>query len=161
MMLLSRRAFIVLCTLTLGATAFLLLALAGQHGRGPLARFARARHMAAATAAASARCPFAGGMAGDGVMGDESLRAYAAIEQALAANSLRGVSENAACIARFFGQLNPDIAASARRLGRLHDVAAARREFRRLTDLFSRRPGDGGEDDDGDPLVSAPRTLEI
>lgn len=154
MILLPRRTFLGLCALTLAGTSFLFLAIAAQHGRGPLARFAR-------------RSPTGGQTfhhARSGALTDDylqSLTAYQGIESALAKGTLTKVSENAARIAETFGEINPDIAASARRLARLHDVTAARREFQRLTELFSRRPGDAGDDEAEEDEAPAARSLEV
>ncbi len=153
MILLPRRTFLALCALTVAGTAFLLLAIAAQHGRGPLARFARR------SSAATLHPAVTGDASGEYL---QSLTAYKTIEAALAKGSLAKVPENAARIAEVFGEINPDIAASARRLARLHDVTAARREFQRLTDLFSRRPGDSDDDEaDDDEEAPAKRSLEV
>ena len=116
---------------------------------GPLARFARtpARRHPAASSDAAAFCP---AMTDRGTADDQNtMDAYQSIETELTKGSLARVSENAARIAEAFGEVNPGIAASARRLARARDIAAARREFQRLTDLFSRRSGES----DGEPLL--------
>lgn len=161
MILLTRRTFLGLCALTVGATVFLLLAAAAQHGRGPLARFAR--HPARRQLAASDAAAFCPAMTDQTTADDQgTMEAYQSIEAELTKGSLNRVSENAARIAEAFGGVNPSIAASARRLARARDVAAARREFERLTDLFSRR-SDEPEGDDGveEEEVSAGRSLEV
>lgn len=148
------RAFFGLSSAALGATGVLLLA-AAWNGHHPLGR----GHGGSAAASA---CPYLNAQAGDANEGgpaQDSIRAYAAIEAALADGSLRGVPENAARIARFFGEVNPEIAESARRLGRLRALPAVRAEFRRLTDLFSRAPdGNAPAEREGE---TSRRLLEI
>ena len=161
MILLTRRTFLGLCALTVGTTVFLILAAAAQHGRGPLARFARypARwHPAASDAAAF--CP---AMTDQTTADDQdTMEAYQSIEAELSKGSLTKVSENAARIADAFGEINPGIAASARRLARARDVAAARREFQRLTELFSRRSDEpDGDNEAAEDEVPAGRSLEV
>lgn len=156
MVLLPRRTYFALCAFIAGSATFLLMAAAAQHGRGPLAGLAR--HVAARRALADL----------DGhpaVRNDQgAIDAYVTIANALKTGSLAKVPENAARIAEAFGEINPDIAASARRLARSHDLEAARREFQRLTGLFSRRPGEPDEDEDSngdeDDPPDAP-TLEV
>ena len=159
MILLPRRTFFALSALTVGATVFLLFALAAQHGYGPLARFSRG-----ASARRSMAAMFCPALSGRTPGGDDqgTMDAYMGIEVALKRGSLAAVPENAARIAAAFGGINPDIAASARRLARLRDVAAARREFQRLTDLFSRSSEDPGNDADGEEdEAPAKRSLEV
>lgn len=139
----TRRTFLGLASLVLGALGTVLLAFAwnGPHGR--LGFFGPRRDLATV-------CPYLNSGDGDASgPAAESLRAYAAIEQTLAAGSLQDVPQNAARIAKFFREVNPDIAASAHRLTRQRDLPAARAEFRRLTDLFS-RPPDGPPTDGAD-----------
>lgn len=141
MILMPRRTFFGLCILTAGTAAFLLLAVVvARHGHGPVADFARHPFTRrAATAAADGFCP----AITDHARGDDqgAIAAYLSIMDALEHGSLEQVPENAARIALVFGDINPDIAGSARRLSRLRDLAGARREFEQLTVLFSRSPG--------------------
>lgn len=148
--MMRRRAYLGLSSFALGAVGVLLLTAVWEQTHP------RRRGDIGASA-----CPYLNAQAGDEAGGpaQESIRAYAAIETALAGGSLQEVSENAACIARFFGGVNPDIAASARRLTRLRALPAARAEFRRLTDLFS-RPPDGNAPGERDTDASR-RLLEI
>jgi len=81
----------------------------------------------------SHRCP--------ALLGDAHARATVAAFDQIASELSRGSTEHirasATLIANYFAPVNEEIAECARRLAQAENLAAARREFARLTQLFS------------------------